>query len=123
MDESKLQADDVESGLRPPPSHGSRLSSVIQGAKARFAASSPPPATMVAQESDENLTGEEIVAGLVTHASAPPPPKTARENTVAPYGPDAPLDLQNILRGHGASLFNINLVPSVGQSMSKVRCV
>ena len=104
MDKGKLQADDVESGRVPRPFYGRRLE---KGA----------------EEEAEDMTDAEIVAKLVPQPSSfPAPPKAIREMTVAPYGPDGPLDLQSVLRGAGASAFNMGYVPSVGQSMTKV-CV
>jgi hypothetical protein len=123
MDEGKLQADDVESGRVPPPSYGRRLSSVLQGSRIRFAPSSTLVVEKGAEEEAEDMTDAEIVAKLVPHPSSfPAPPKAIRDVTMAPYGPDGPFDLQSVLRGAGASAFNMGYVPPSGQSMTKV-CV
>lgn len=75
-------------------------------------------------EEADLMGNEELVRELATPGPRFAPLKTAREMTAAvaaPYGPDEPMSLQNVLRGQGASVFVMNYVPSIGQSMAKVK--
>jgi hypothetical protein len=126
MDETKYpapaEADRLEAGIPPPASNpkptGGRLASVLKRSATHF---SPAPIDTAREESEERAASE-IVAELAA-ASVPLPPRKlkASRTSVAPYGPDEPLDLQNTLRGKGALMFDLAYVPSIGQSMDKVR--
>ena len=71
----------------------------------------------------DNMAREELVRELATPRARFAPLKTAREKkaVAAPFGPDEPMSLQGVLRGASASIFNIAAVPTVGQSVTKVR--
>lgn len=121
--EGRLEAGGGGSTPEPAPILNKRASPGPLASLARVSSSLVSETVEREIEAAEHMGNEELLRELATPEPRFAPLKTAREMTAvaAPYGPDEPMSLQNVLRGQGASVFVMNYVPSIGQSMAKVR--
>jgi hypothetical protein len=102
-----------------------RLSSIkrlASSSSVSFRLGTPEPIDAAQEDAEElDMANADIVRELIS--PAPLALKTSRgpPSAVAPYGPDEPMSLQQTGGGASTSLFNMAYVPSISQSMAKVR--